>query len=129
VTTPKPLISIVDDDELIRDAATGLIKSLGYNAVAFASAEDFLSSRQLSQTACLIADINMPEMSGLDLHRQLSASGKPIPTVLITAYPDDGVRKRALSAGVIGYLTKPFEEDDLLACVRSALTRAGGGKR
>jgi FixJ family two-component response regulator len=129
VTTPKPLISIVDDDELIRDAATGLIKSLGYNAVAFASAEDFLSSRQLLQTACLIADINMPEMSGLDLHRQLSASGKPIPTVLITAYPDDGVRKRALSAGVIGYLTKPFEEDDLLACVRSALTRAGGGKR
>jgi FixJ family two-component response regulator len=129
VTTPKPLISIVDDDELIRDAATGLIKSLGYNAVAFASAEDFLSSRQLSQTACLIADINMPEMSGLDLHRELSASGKPIPTVLITAYPDDGVRKRALSAGVIGYLTKPFEEDDLLACVRSALTRAGGGKR
>jgi FixJ family two-component response regulator len=129
VTTPKPLISIVDDDELIRDAATGLIKSLGYNAVAFASAEDFLSSRQLLQTACLIADINMPEMSGLDLHRQLSASGKSIPTVLITAYPDDGVRKRALSAGVIGYLTKPFEEDDLLACVRSALTRAGGGKR
>jgi FixJ family two-component response regulator len=129
VTTPKPLISIVDDDELIRDAATGLIKSLGYNAVAFASAEDFLSSRQLLQTACLIADINMPEMSGLDLHRELSASGKPIPTVLITAYPDDGVRKRALSAGVIGYLTKPFEEDDLLACVRSALTRAGGGKR
>jgi FixJ family two-component response regulator len=129
VTTPKPLISIVDDDELIRDAATGLIKSLGYNAVAFASAEDFLSSRQLSQTACLIADINMPEMSGLDLHRELSASGKPIPTVLITAYPDDGVRKRALSAGVIGYLTKPFEEEDLLACVRSALTRAGGGKR
>jgi FixJ family two-component response regulator len=129
VATPKPLISIVDDDELIRDAATGLIKSLGYNAVAFASAEDFLSSRQLSQTACLIADINMPEMSGLDLHRELSASGKPIPTVLITAYPDDGVRKRALSAGVIGYLTKPFEEDDLLACVRSALTRAGGGKR
>jgi FixJ family two-component response regulator len=129
VTTPKPLISIVDDDELIRDAATGLIKSLGYNAVAFASAEDFLSSRQLSQTACLIADINMPEMSGLDLHRELSASGKPIPTVLITAYPDDGVRKRALSAGVIGYLIKPFEEDDLLACVRSALTHAGGGRR
>ena len=129
MATPKPLISIVDDDELIRDAATGLIKSLGYNAVAFASAEDFLSSRQLLQTACLIADINMPEMSGLDLHRQLSASGKSIPTVLITAYPDDGVRKRALSACVIGYLTKPFEEDDLLACVRSALTRAGGGKR
>jgi FixJ family two-component response regulator len=129
VATPKPLISIVDDDELIRDATTGLIKSLGYNAVAFASAEDFLSSRQLLQTACLIADINMPEMSGLDLHRQLSASGKPIPTVLITAYPDDGVRKRALSAGVIGYLIKPFEEDDLLACVRSALTRAAGGKR
>jgi FixJ family two-component response regulator len=129
VATPKPLISIVDDDELIRDAATGLIKSLGYNAVAFASAEDFLSSRQLLQTACLIADINMPEMSGLDLHRQLSASGKSIPTVLITAYPDDGVRKRALSAGVIGYLTKPFEEDDLLGCVRSALAQAGDGRR
>ena len=71
----------------------------------------------------------MPGMTGLELYQRLSASGKPIPTILITAYPDDGVRERALAAGVIGYLSKPFEEDDLLACIRSALTRARSGRR
>jgi len=73
--------------------------------------------------------MQMPGMTGLELHHHLSASGKPIPTVLITAYTDDGVRERALAAGVIGYLSKPFEEDDLLACIRSALTHARSGGR
>jgi len=117
----KLLISIVDDDESVREAAKGLMKSLGYAAETFPSAEDFLQSQQVPRTACLIADVNMPGMSGLDLHRHLSTSGKRIPTILITAYPDNGVRDRALNAGVICYLSKPFDEGDLLSCIHSAL--------
>ena len=124
----KPLISIVEDDESVREAIKGLMRSLGYRVEAVASAQEFLSSRHVRRTSCLIADMQMPGMTGLGLHRHLSASGEPIPTILITAYPDNGVRERALSAGVIGYLSKPFEEDDLLACIRSALIhdRSGG---
>jgi FixJ family two-component response regulator len=129
VPKAKPLISIVDDDESMREAVKGLMKSLGYRVEAAASAEEFLRSPYVRRTSCLIADVQMPGMTGLELHQRLSASGKPIPTVLITAYPDDGVRERALSAGVIGYLSKPFEEVDLLACVRSALTSARSGRR
>ena len=125
----KPLISIVDDDESMREAVKGLMKSWGYRVETVASAQEFLSSRHVRRTSCLIADMQMPGMTGLELHRHLSASGKPIPTILITAYLDDGVRKRALAAGVIGYLSKPFEEDDLLACIRSALINAGIGRR
>jgi FixJ family two-component response regulator len=117
----KPLISIVDDDESVREAAAGLMKSLGYTAEAFGCAEDFLGSQRLLQTSCLIADVNMPGMSGLDLYRQLLSSGKPIPTILITAFPDEGVRELALSAGVIGYLSKPFDEGALLSCLHAAL--------
>ncbi len=108
----KPLISIVDDDELMREAVKGLMKSLGYRAEAAASAEEFLSSRHVRRTSCLITDMQMPGMTGLELYQRLSTSGKPIPTILITAYPDDGVREHALSAGVIGYLSKPFDEHD-----------------
>lgn len=118
----KPLISIVDDDESMREALKGLMKSLGHRVEAAASAEEFLRSPHICRTSCLIADVQMPGMTGLDLHRHLSASGKPIPTILITAYPDDSVRERAVAAGAIGYLSKPFDESDLLACVRSALT-------
>jgi FixJ family two-component response regulator len=117
----KPLISIVDDDESMREAAKGLMKSLGYTAETFPSAEDFLQSQQVPRTACLIADVNMPGMSGLDLHRHLSTAGNRIPTILITAYPDNTVRERALNAGVICYLSKPFDEGDLLSCIHSAL--------
>ncbi|HJY49314.1 MAG TPA: response regulator [Stellaceae bacterium] len=104
----KPVISIVDDDEPIREAVKGLMKSLGYRAEATASAEEFLRSPHVRRTSCLIADVQMPGMTGLDLHRHLSASGKPIPTILITAYPHDAVRERGLSAGPIGYLSKPL---------------------
>src|SRR5258705_13578137 len=128
VPKAKPLISIVDDDESMREAVKGLMKSMGYRVEAAASAEEFLSSRHIRRTSCLITDMQMPGMTGLELYQRLSASGKPIPTILITAYPDDDVRERALAAGVIGYLSKPFEEDDLLACIRSALTRARGGR-
>jgi FixJ family two-component response regulator len=121
VPNRKPLISVVEDDEAVREATTGLMQSLGYTAAAFPSAEDFLQSREMTRTSCLIADVNMPGMSGLDLHRRLSASGKPFPTILITAYPDERVRQRALNAGVICYLSKPFEEGDLLSCLHTVL--------
>jgi FixJ family two-component response regulator len=129
VPKAKPLISIIDDDESVRDAIKGLMRSLGYRVEAVASAQEFLSSRHVRRTSCLITDMQMPGMTGLELHQRLSTSGKSIPSILITAYPDDGVRERALSAGVIGYLSKPFEEDDLLACIRSALTHARSGGR
>ena len=122
----KPLIAIVDDDASVREAMMSLVRVLGFLAEAFPSAEDFLKSDDLQRTSCLIADVRMPGMSGLELYRRLVASGKPIPTVLITAHSDDGVRARALQAGIICYLTKPFREDDLLGCIRSALDR---GKR
>ena len=125
----KPLISIVDDDESMREAIKGLMRSLGYRVEAVASAQEFLSSRNGRRAACVIADMQMPGMTGLELHQRLLASGKPIPTILITAYPDNGVRQRALAAGVIGYLSKPFEQDDLLACIHSALTHAHSGGR
>jgi FixJ family two-component response regulator len=121
VPKQKRLISIVDDDESVREATKGLMKSLGFMAEVFPCAEDFLQSQQVPRTSCLIADVNMPGMSGLDLHRHLSASGNPIPTILITAYPDDGVRELALNAGVICYLSKPFQESDLLSCIHSSL--------
>ena len=125
----KPLISIVEDDESVREAIKGLMRSLGYRVEAVASPQEFLSSRFVRRTSCLIADVQMPGMTGLELYQRLCTSGKPVPTILITAYPDDGVRERALAAGVIGYLSKPFEEDDLLACIRSALTHARSGGR
>ena len=125
----KPLISIVDDDESMREAIKGLMRSLGYRAEAIASPREFLSSRHVRRTSCLIADMQMPGMTGLELYQRLSTSGKPIPTVLITAYPDDGVRERALSAGILGYLSKPFEEDELIACIRSVLGRARSSGR
>ena len=97
--------------------------------MAFECAEDLLKSRRRRNVSCLIADVQMPGMTGIELHNRLVASGEPIPTVLITAFPDEGSRERALQAGVIGYLTKPFSEADLLACIRSNLgSPEGDGK-
>jgi len=121
VPKTKPLISVVDDDESMREAIRGLMKSLGYTAEAFASAEEFLNSRKASRTSCLIADVQMPGMTGVELYRHLLASGQTIPTILITAYPDDSVRARALGDGVVCYLSKPFDENDLLTCIKTSL--------
>jgi len=128
----KTIIAIVDDDLAIREALAGLMKSLGYDATAFESAEDFLRPGSRDGISCLIADVQMPGMTGIELHHQLVASGEPVPTILITAYPDERVRARALRDGVVCYLTKPFNEDDLISCIRSALgehaaTCGGGG--
>ena len=125
----KAVIAIVDDDHSVREALTSLIRSLGYVAIAFECAEDLLKSRRRRGVSCMIADVQMPGMTGLELHQRLSASGQPIPTILVTAFPDDRARERALQAGVTCYLAKPFSEEELLACMRSTLGhREVGGK-
>jgi FixJ family two-component response regulator len=114
-------IAVIDDDDSMREAVAGLVKSLGHRAVAFGRAEDFLQFDQRSAIACLIADVQMPGMTGPDLHNQLVASGELIPTILITAYPDQVVRARALQNGVKCFFTKPFREEELIQCIQSAL--------
>lgn len=120
----KPLISIVDDDESVREATEALMTWAGCRVQTFPSAIDFLASSAIKETSCLIADINMPEMKGVELYRHLVSVGVPIPTILITAFPDDEVRAQTLAEGVICYLIKPFDDDVLLKCVRSALHQA-----
>ena len=117
----KPSIAVVDDDESVREATTRLLRSLGFIAKGFSSANEFLESNRAVITSCLVADVQMPETSGLALFGQLVAAGNPIPTVLITAYPDDAIRARALSAGVAAYLVKPFSERELLDSIGTAL--------
>jgi FixJ family two-component response regulator len=115
-------IAIVDDDQSVREAATNLFRSMGFVAVAFASAEEFLSSDALERTSCIVLDVQMPGMGGLNLQSHLAASGRQIPIVFVTGYPDAGVRDRAMSSGAVCFLTKPFNEDDLVDGLRSALT-------
>jgi FixJ family two-component response regulator len=122
------IVAIVDDDNAVGNAIEVLMRSIGLAARAFSSGEEFLRSPELSRTGCLVVDFDMPRMSGLDLHNYLSRSGKDIPTVLITAYPSDDIRARALRAGVICYLAKPFDEGDLLDCIRAAMDRAKGSR-
>jgi FixJ family two-component response regulator len=115
------LVAIVDDDDLIRSALQGLLKAVGLPARAFASAEDFLSSGQQHQTACLIADIRMPGISGLDLQAKLNAEHCRIPTIFITAHGDEKMRMQALRAGAVEFMAKPFDDEALLESVRAAL--------
>ena len=121
-----PVISIVDDDESFRTAVTDMVESLGYTAVAFSSGAEFLGSDRLHDSACLIADIQMPGMSGLDLQDRLLALGHSIPTIFLTAFPDKASNDRALQGGAVAYLSKPCRRDDLLARIRSALARGEG---
>jgi FixJ family two-component response regulator len=115
------LVAIVDDDDLMRSALEGLLKAVGLPARAFASAEEFLKSGQQHQTACLIADIRMPGMSGLELQATLNAEQCKIPTIFITAHGDARMRMQALRAGAVEFLAKPFDNEVLLASVRAAL--------
>jgi FixJ family two-component response regulator len=124
--TNGPLIAIVDDDVMVGEATNDLIETFGLNARTFASAEEFLSSEYVSRTACLVADVQMPGMNGLQLHRRLTASGYHIPVIFITAFPDERIRKRALKAGAVCYLRKPFEPESLRDCIRSALRHHEG---
>ena len=114
-------ISIVDDDELFRESMRKLTVLLGYTVEAFPSAADFLASRLLPETACLIADVNMPGMTGIELHRYMVDAGYAIPTILVTAYPDESVKDRAQRGGVVAYLCKPVDDNHLERCMLSAL--------
>jgi FixJ family two-component response regulator len=117
----RTLISIVDDDQPYRESMQRLMMLLGYTVEAFPSAADFLASRVLAETACLVTDVNMPGMTGVELHRHLVDAGYAIPTILITAFPDEVARDQALKDGVICYLSKPVDDDYLERCLRSAL--------
>ena len=114
-------IAIVDDDESVREGLSALLRSLGFSVKVFSSGESFLSSNCLRRAACLIADVQMPGMTGLELHHLLVASGSAIPTILITAFVNDKLRAQALNADVVCCLPKPIDENELLACIHSAL--------
>lgn len=115
-----PLIAIVDDDVMVCEATKDLVETFGFNARTFTSAGEFLNSDCVSGTACLIADVQMSGINGLQLHRKLIASGRRIPVIFITAFPDERLRKRALAAGAVCYLTKPLDGESLRSCIRSA---------
>jgi len=118
-----PLIAVVDDDRPIRDATQDLLKAAGYSTATFGNATSFLDSPLRASVACLVTDLRMPGMSGLELHQHLARSGAGIPTVIITAHFQELTRERAREAGITCFLTKPFAPDELLECVRKALTR------
>jgi len=117
----KVLVAVVDDDASAREAICGLVRVLGFDAVGFASGTSFLGSDEVARTACLITDMRMPDMTGLELHGRLAASGRRISSILITSYEDETLHARATSAGVHCCLAKPLEPEDLLQCIRSAI--------
>jgi len=118
------MISIVDDDRAVREATRGLVRSLGYEVSAFASTEEFLGSDRLHDTSCLITDLQMPGLSGVELQDRLIAGGHRIPVIFVTGYPEDGVRTRAMKAGAIGFMSKPYRDESLIACIDRALKAA-----
>jgi FixJ family two-component response regulator len=116
-----PLIGIVDDDELARDGMRELVESLGYAAATFTSAEHFLQSAMIAQVACLITDLQMPGKSGLELQEALRSQGYQMPVILVTAYPNDKDRTRALNNGAVEFLSKPFDDRWLMECLADAI--------
>jgi FixJ family two-component response regulator len=122
-----PVISIIDDDASVRAATNNLVSSLGHIVHTFASAEEFLRSTHLNDTSCVIADVQMPVMSGVELLTLMRTQGNRVPFIFITAFPDEGVRARALKAGAICFLAKPFAGPTLIKCLDTALERHRGG--
>jgi FixJ family two-component response regulator len=117
----KALISIVDDDASVRESTQFLIRSVGFRAEVFSSAGDFLNSDQIEETGCLILDVRMPGMDGLELQQQLAKEKRPIPIIFITAHADDNEEKRARKAGAVEFLRKPVDEEKLLKAIQAAL--------
>jgi FixJ family two-component response regulator len=117
------VISIVDDDRFARDSIGDLVQSLGYRTAVFPSAEQFLASGCIGETACLITDLQMPGMSGFDLQIRLRDDGFDTPVIFISAFPEERYRTRALDAGAVAFLNKPFEERSLVECINAALER------
>jgi FixJ family two-component response regulator len=120
----SPLVAIVDDDKSIRNATQDLLKAAGYSTATFEDAESFLDSATRATAACLVADMRMPGMSGVELYQALLASGHGIPTVIITAHPEEVTQARGRVAGLTCYLIKPFTPDELLECVHEALAKS-----
>ena len=116
-----PIISIVDDDDSVRNSLDDLIRSIGFQTQGFASAEAFLNSNGARNTACLILDVRMPGMNGLDLQRQIVTANWRIPIIFITSHADDDARARALDAGAVAFLYKPFREKELVDAIDAAL--------
>jgi FixJ family two-component response regulator len=123
------VISIVDDDASVRTATDRLVRSLGYVTHTFASTEEFLRSPQVDSSSCVIADVQMPGMSGLELQDLLRAQGRRLPIVFITAFPEENVRARAIAAGAVGFLTKPFDGATLIKSLEAALATCGDADR
>ena len=118
---PEAIISIVDDDPSFREATKALLKLLGYATASFASAEDFLKSERLHDSSCVITDVQMPGMDGMELQRRLIADGHSLPVIFMTAYPEATVGARVLKQGACGYLSKPLDEERLAGCLTKAL--------
>jgi len=117
------MISIVDDDECAREAMEGLVRSLGYAVATYASAEDFLESDRVNETSCLITDLHLPGLSGMELHRRLLADGFAVPTILVTGLADETTRTQALAAGTVGFLSKPFGKKSFVDCLKTVRVR------
>jgi FixJ family two-component response regulator len=124
-----PLVAIIDDDAPVRATTDSLVRSLGYHVSTFASAEEFLRSNRLDDLSCVIADVQMPGMSGVELQAHLLTQGNHVPFIFFTAFPDERVRAQALRAGAICYLTKPFDEGSLIKGLQAALKKHDGGTR
>jgi FixJ family two-component response regulator len=116
-----PVIAIVDDDDSFRHATLSFVRSLGYSAAAYSSADAFLNSNAVCNTDCLITDVQMPGMSGIELQNHLLAQGKRVPVIFVTAFPETEARGHALRAGAIGFLGKPFADENLISCLNKAL--------
>ena len=121
-----PVISIIDDDVSVRIAISRLVRSLGYLAHAFESGSEFLKSQHVNDTRCVIADVQMPGMTGIELQGLLLAQGSSMPMIFITAFPEESIRARALQDGAVGFLSKPFDGTKLIECIDSALARWDG---
>jgi len=117
------LVSIIDDDLSVREATTSLLESHGYLTATFASAEEFLGSERLQDTFCLVTDVRMPGVNGVDLQRRLIDAGHRIPTIFMTAYPEEHLHAAALDGGALAFLSKPVNEERLISCLQGALER------
>jgi FixJ family two-component response regulator len=125
MTGNQSIVMIVDDDDSIRKAVRRLMKSYGFAVETFASATEYLGSDRLDKTSCLVLDVHMPDMNGLELQKRIVESGRAIPIIFITAFTDENARAQAMRAGAVDYLAKPFSDEELLKCIHVALQSAG----
>jgi FixJ family two-component response regulator len=119
----SPVVSVIDDSESVREGTKALLRSLGYVAVTFASSEEFLESGSVRETSCVITDVQMPGLSGIELQRRLIADGHCMPVIFITAFPDERIRASAMEAGAAGFLSKPYSDESLIECLDRAFGR------